>query len=297
MKKESKEKIKDWRQFELMVSHLEKALKPTHFVFKSPDHLMDFEIGETREVDCSISFQKDGKEEKISIECRKRGGNQDVIWIEQLVTKKAALRLSGTIAVSSHGFSKAAYVKARFHGIVLNTYKEVEANFSTDPINILPIRRTWLMKEFKYEISDQCPEVPESLQEIFNSSMANRSKDVDLIRVIESGQIIKLGQVVETALDSKTDLEEGIKERKFRVEIRKGYATIAGFPDEFELEALVFKVEVEIKTIPLVNLLFGKYENPNEVLVETAKARFDSDGKETELGIIFKTLEIEKGSA
>jgi len=45
-----------------MVSHLEKALKPTHFVFKFPDHLMDFEIDETREVDCSISFQKDGKD-------------------------------------------------------------------------------------------------------------------------------------------------------------------------------------------------------------------------------------------
>jgi hypothetical protein len=62
------------------------------------------------------------------------------------------------------------------------------------------------------------------------------------------------------------------------------------------LEALVFKVEVEIKTRPLVNLLFGKYENPNEVLAETAKARFDSDGKEMELGIIFKIIEIEKGS-
>jgi hypothetical protein len=125
-----------------MVSRLEEVLRPPHYVLKSPDHLMDSDINQLREVDASITSQLNGSEERISIECRKRGQKQDVIWVEQLACKKKALNLSGTIAISSKGFSKAAYAKARKHGIMLNTYKEVAAKFSQDPLTINHIRRT-----------------------------------------------------------------------------------------------------------------------------------------------------------
>ena len=100
----------EWRQFELLVSRLEEALKPYGYVFKSPDKLIDYDTNELREVDCSIRFTENNIEKIVSVECRKRRGTQDVTWIEQLACKMDSLKLAGTIAVSSKGFSKSAII-------------------------------------------------------------------------------------------------------------------------------------------------------------------------------------------
>lgn len=276
-----------------MVTRLEKTLKPPHYVFKSPDHLMDSDINKLREVDGSITFQLNGREERISIECRKRGVKQDVTWIEQLACKMRALKLSGTIAVSSKGFSKAAYAKARRHGITLNTYKEVTANFSQNPLTINHIRRTWRLLEFQYMVSNECPEIPQDLQSAFRDRIVSQNKDADIVRLPGSGQVITLGQIIEAALDNSHDLTEGKSEKRFKVSFQEHTACLVEFPESVFLEDIIVRLEIEISRQSMANLVFGKYEDTSIVIMEAVKGKFASRGKEMELVLFFKSIKVE----
>ena len=165
-----------------MVSRLEQVLRSPDYSFKSPDYVLDTEINELREVDCSITYNAPGGKKRISIECRKRGTRQDVTWIEQLATKMRALELSGTIAVSSKGFSKAADLKAKHHGITLNTYREMQLSLEARPLEIRHLRRSWSLLSFEYEVSEQCPEVPQHLQAALASRLSGAVPDTPILR-------------------------------------------------------------------------------------------------------------------
>lgn len=289
MKRHRKD-IQDWRRFELMVSRLERALKPTDCVFRSPDYLLDSEINELREVDCSITIPNDSGSERISIECRKRGTKQDVTWIEQLATKKNALNLAGTIAVSSRGFTRAAYLKAKHHGITLNTYREVELSIADRPLAMNHVRRTWSLREFSYEVPDDCPEVSPDLQVRVQERFASATPDTDLIRVVDSGPIITFGQIVEAAIADIDYSNEGLTRRKFKIGFPKR-ATIVDFPDLIYLKSLYLEVEVQVARKRVDEALFGKYSGVKGALLEVAKGKFELGGRDYQLELFFQVLD------
>ena len=119
------------RQFEELVARIESMLQSAGAVVVSPDHLEDKITGTSREVDACITLQSGAI---VTVECRDRWtckqgkrskAKQDVIWIEQLVTKRADLGVSKTIGVSAGGFTKAAIKKAAHYGIELRQMSEV----------------------------------------------------------------------------------------------------------------------------------------------------------------------------
>jgi hypothetical protein len=123
-------KKKAWREFEKLVAQIERILGP-QTVVTSPDRLLDHITGQLREVDASIRYSNG---EIVTLECRdrwtikkgkRRKQRQDVCWIEQLVTKKADLKISQTIGVSAGGFTKSAIRKALHHGIELRRLSQI----------------------------------------------------------------------------------------------------------------------------------------------------------------------------
>lgn len=107
----------EWRAFERLVARIERDASPLGLTVVSPDRIRCRITGRLREVDASIRDRAGAL--TTTIECRKRRGRQDVIWIEQLVTKRDLLGAQRTIAVSASGFSEAARAIAQAHGIVL----------------------------------------------------------------------------------------------------------------------------------------------------------------------------------
>ena len=113
------------RNFEKLISILEKGLSRPNICIKSPDFFIDRITNTKREVDISIR-QKIGNLEIVTVvECRDRQAIEDVTWIEQLVSKTKDINISRVFAVSSSGFSDAAKMKAEYYGIELHTIKEI----------------------------------------------------------------------------------------------------------------------------------------------------------------------------
>jgi hypothetical protein len=63
---------KEWRELELLVEKIEKALSPEDAIIKSPDFLVDKVTGSKREVDISVQFEVGSSTILIVIECRNR---------------------------------------------------------------------------------------------------------------------------------------------------------------------------------------------------------------------------------
>lgn len=70
-----------------------------------------------RQID--ISIDRDG--ETVHVECRIHNSPQDVKWIEELIGRRASLRVDVMIAVSSSGFTDGAMKKAAAFDIHLRT--------------------------------------------------------------------------------------------------------------------------------------------------------------------------------
>ena len=114
---------KEWREFEKLVARIERAVGQMGAIVASPDRVLDTVTGQMREVDASIRLKKDEPPIRV-FECRRRGKAQDVLWIEQLVTKRSDHGIP-TTAVSSAGVSKAAVKKADHYGIEIRRITEV----------------------------------------------------------------------------------------------------------------------------------------------------------------------------
>ncbi len=117
---------KAWRFLERLVAEFERVLGPQGAVIKSPDHLIDHDTGQVREVDASIRYPVGSVPILVTVECRDRQRDEDSTWIEQLAKKKEALRAHATIAVSSSGFGTPARDKAEKAGIELRQVSEIE---------------------------------------------------------------------------------------------------------------------------------------------------------------------------
>jgi hypothetical protein len=81
--------------------------------FPDPDNPL-----QPRQVD--ILIERDGQ--RTMVECRHRSSPQDVTWVEELYGRRASLRASSAIAVSSSGFTQGAQLKAKVLGIILRDF-------------------------------------------------------------------------------------------------------------------------------------------------------------------------------
>lgn len=121
-----KTKNSSWRRFELQLAEIEAALSGTSAKIKSPDHLPDVDTGEMREVDATMRFEIGSTSIIVGFECRKRKTPQDVIWVEQLASKRQSLKLDKLIAVSASGFTSAFKAKANRMGIEYRQISEMK---------------------------------------------------------------------------------------------------------------------------------------------------------------------------
>jgi hypothetical protein len=121
-----RKKTPSHRAFEMLVSRIEGILAPRGVVVTSPDRIPTLTTGKLREVDASIRYKLGSIDVLITVECRERSRAQEVTWIEQLATKKAAIGAMHTIAVSSKGFSEEALTQARLLGIGTRLCEDVK---------------------------------------------------------------------------------------------------------------------------------------------------------------------------
>lgn len=121
------------RDFELLYNQLYDSLDKAIYTIKSPAYLTDQITLQPREVDVLIEFTDANKIlRRISVECRDRESVQDVLWIEQLITKKNDLNIDITIATTTSTFTEPAIKKASAYGIVLETAECINSDFISE---------------------------------------------------------------------------------------------------------------------------------------------------------------------
>jgi hypothetical protein len=114
-----------WRDFEQLVTRIEKVLAPQEAIVRSPDRIPDMITKELREVDASIRYKVGTTNLLIIIECRDRKQIQDTLWIEQVHSKQEAIGAAKCIVVSSSGFTRPAVKKAKLYGIEIRNLKRI----------------------------------------------------------------------------------------------------------------------------------------------------------------------------
>lgn len=113
------------KQFEALVARIEQVFAQNGVKVTTPDRIRNSVTDTLQEVDVSIRSRVVTTDVLITIECRKRSKKDDVRWIQELVTKRADLRINKTIAVSATGFTKAARRAAHKHDIELRIISEI----------------------------------------------------------------------------------------------------------------------------------------------------------------------------
>lgn len=165
---------KDWRLFEEIVAQFEKSLLPDSAIIKTPDKIADLTTKQEREVDASIRYNIGSVPILITIECRKRKSIQDILWIEQLISKKTNIGAAKTIAVSSVGFTSNAIQKAAEHGIELRTCKYLNENEIKSVFFSMEATLCFLEKSISFArlmLKDPDPSNIEHFQKYFNESI------------------------------------------------------------------------------------------------------------------------------
>jgi hypothetical protein len=137
------------RELELLVAHLERNLGSSDITVTSPDWLEDKVTGERREIDISLKGKVGSHNVLIILECRDKKRNEDVTWIEQLVTKREAVGANKAIAVSSIGFTSGAIAKANHENIELRTLEELTSDSIKDWFSVSTIKN----RSFSLEIA------------------------------------------------------------------------------------------------------------------------------------------------
>lgn len=119
------------RKFEIIYQKLFDQLDKNKYQIESPGYLVDRITNRKREVDVLVRFTDATNVKRIiSIECRDRPSTiQDVMWIEQLVTKKNDLGIDIIIATTTSSFTKSAIIKALSYGIILEQAEKIDEIF------------------------------------------------------------------------------------------------------------------------------------------------------------------------
>lgn len=276
------------RELEKLVSLLEESLLPTTAVVTSPGFLADRVTGEAREVDVCVRMPVGSVEVVVILECRDRHAVQDVTWIEQLAQKRDDVLASRAVAVSASGFSQSAVRKARFLGIDLRTFKDLDPSIVVEWFRIegfkLYVGRTTIHAAsltldshsvsagegvaFKVGLTDKC------LHSRHDSHWYSLQGVWDLVQ-------------------NRCDVHVGIPEdgtkiwRKFEPIIQKPEQRLRFHAKTVEADVIALDLEVEVwletREVPL-NRVFS-YQSDEERLVAIAEYVIAIDGQEEILSI------------
>lgn len=168
--------MKAWREFEQLVSLIERQLALKEAVIKSPDRIKDRVTGRLREVDASIRYQIGSVPILITIECRDRSRVSDDTWIEQIASKRGKIGANQTIAVSRTGFSESAKLSAKNYGIELRTITEITGSVVdtwVDKIAISKINTSDQVVRFEIEYGNDDDELDEVILTRFQADPLN----------------------------------------------------------------------------------------------------------------------------
>ena len=287
------EERSEWRAFELLVSRIEGVLRSTNTVVRSPDRLRDLETGDLREVDCSLTTETPTGTETISIECRRRRGKEDVTWIEQLASKRVALGLKETIAVSSRGFSRSAYTKAALHGITLKTYEEAVLDIASRPVGIARTRTTTVLKSFEYEVFFDSVQPTSDLQRVVEELIENAKPETPILRRIGGEEVATYQGIVDLATAPLSATPADASLRKFRLTFQEP-TTFVGFPDETVLEALILQLSVGVTQSSVPEAVFGRYGTRGVSELEVVKTPLLIGGLPANVEILYQLVDVDQ---
>lgn len=102
----------DWKHFQDIVASIERIMGDRCSV-ESPARLRNRHGSGTREIDVLIRIKEGRREILVAIECRRRRCRSDIIWMEQLASKRDNLGLDRIVAVSATPFTRQASDYAR----------------------------------------------------------------------------------------------------------------------------------------------------------------------------------------
>lgn len=287
---------RDWRQFELAVSKLESLLRPRGYSFKSPDHLIDKDTGAEREVDCSITDLATG--EIVSVECRRRSKRQDVLWIEQLTAKKTSLGLSGTIAVSSRGFSRTAKLRAQKHGVVVKTYREIaQPSFLIDDKHGLQLRHlaqrgTIHGSTITFGTEDDEPVLNAQYLSQIVAAIDARGDRAVILREVASGRELTMRDLVQGCVERYPT--PGVSAASVHCRLTFAPKTVALVPLEIlvHVTAVSFVLDVDVSDQPMRLPTLFRYEGDEGGSLNVASAEFETiEGITTRLEVTFAMLD------
>lgn len=114
--------MKTSKDLEQRVQRIHELLEGSGAEVKWDDHVPDPDNpSQMRQID--VSIRRDGL--LTLIECRLHGRPQDVMWIEELIGRRASLSASAVVAVSSNGFTDGAKKKAAAYNVALRDFRSL----------------------------------------------------------------------------------------------------------------------------------------------------------------------------
>lgn len=281
---EKEHKTPAWRQFEKLVTLIETHLGPSGATIASPDHILDKVTGQLREVDASIRYYVGSIPILITIECRDRTGDEDVIWIEQLIAKRESIGASATVAVSSSGFTQPALVKARLHGIETRLLRDVSDEAIREwaqKIKIIIVRGQFGLGQLRVAFKSGSDNPNPQLLSTVKAEYAKGDVEYKFIRQLSDGSLMSIGDLLRDAeLKAGNQLYSRINGS---VTIQLPPQTSASvvlsqkFPSLFE--------DVPVDSEPITVTRAWRFE-PNEATIDTEKGPTEIEYIDVEFRVI-----------
>lgn len=244
----------EWREFEKLVARIERAIAPIGAVVKSPDYVTDTVTGELREVDGSICSKRDGPPIRV-LECRDRVKVEDVMWIEQLVTKSRDHGVP-TTAVSSAGFSRSAVAKANHYGIETRLISDVTQNEMVGWVKINQIVHTIyfpVLETVNLEMYCESGETGGRLHPSVIEQVQARGGDARVIIRHGDRKAFTVGQILDASVRKGLDLFAGVPDdgtkahKRAVIKFAKGLFYVQTTAGERDLGKLILGVDVYAK--------------------------------------------------
>lgn len=190
----------DARELELLVARLETVLAEYPLRITSPDFLPGRLSHTDREVDVSIRGALGTVELLVIIECRHRSRAEDVQWIEQLATKREDVGADKAVAVSSKGFSSAAYAVAHAKGIDLRVISDLSIQDveSWLRLSVLHVHVwNWALQRIDLKVFEAPSPLGGDPELVHTGGFEHLP-----LRSLATGATHRLGEIVEAGLDS-----------------------------------------------------------------------------------------------
>lgn len=151
----------EWERFETFVYELERLLSERGARVKLNDQVRS-RFGNLRQCDATVRIGTGTTELLILIECRNRKKVSDVLWIEQLATKRLDLRAARVVVVTNKPLSSPALQAAAHHDIQTRTLETVDPAEFPALLGSFWFERVsfqWVPTAFRVEIlpGQRCP--------------------------------------------------------------------------------------------------------------------------------------------